>query len=359
MQHIISFPHLGEVYIIAKALFETVGCEVLVPPYNNKKSLQNGVINSPPDVCIPFKTTLGNFIDALDSGANALFIIGGSVRGICRLPQYAKNHEKILRDLGYEFKMYSSGNYYDIQKTIRKDLREICGNPPDYYSRLIKAIRLVFRKKGLIDLINNLTRYYRAYEIKLGQTSKVRVQMIKMVDVYKTLKELKGIEETINKSFGNIEIDKEKEIVKIGIGGEFFVLCDYFTNCDIERRLAELGVLVENPTNWDYLIKANWGTRKRMIKLGLKYVPISSGGEDLPTIGKVEYFAKKGLDGYISLAPMGCLVETSILPIVHHLSKKFNLPTIHFSIDENLSETYLQTRIEAFTNTIKRKRGII
>lgn len=355
---ILSFPHMAEASIIAKAFFETLGCKVIVPPYNNKKALEKGVINSPEFVCIPYKITLGNMIDALDLGVNVLIMLGGQKQGICRLAQYPINQEKTLKDLGYKFKMYTLGSLAKI--TMTNDLKELCGNPSNYYFKLMRAGLILWQKAVLIDYLNYLTRFYRAYELKTGTADKTRKQMLSLVDNSKTRTDLKKIKKTIKNSFENIAIEPKKQVVKIGLGGEFFCVMDYYINCDLERRLGQLGVLVENPTTYGYLLKAaaKLGPRRKMIKLGLKHVPLSSGGEDLPTIGRVEYFAKKGFDGYISLYPMGCMPETTVAPIVERLGKKFGLAVIDFSIDENLSETYLQTRLEAFVNTIKRKKCI-
>jgi predicted nucleotide-binding protein (sugar kinase/HSP70/actin superfamily) len=355
---IVSFPHMGESWIIMKAFFETLGLKVLVPPYNNEKTMKEGVINSPECVCIPYKITLGSMIEALKMGANCLFMIGGQRTGLCRLPQYVVNQEKTLREMGFEFEIYKVGDPLMIQRLLTKDLKELSGNPKDYYKKLIKALRIVWIKTELVDLTNQLSRFYRVYETNKGKTNKVREEMLKMVDDSKEIKELKKARKTIDESFKDIDIDKKREVVRILIGGEFYSVLDSFINCDIERRLAELNVLVENPTSFSYLIKAKMGLgiRKKLVRLGLKYVPVTSGGEDLPTIGRIEYFRKKGIDGYIILFPMGCLPETAIIPILDHLGKKFDLPIIHFSIDENLSETYLQTRLEAFINTIKRRK---
>ena len=48
---------------------------------------------------MPFKYNLGNYIDALESGATILIQAGGG----CRYGYYAELQQQILKDLGYQF----------------------------------------------------------------------------------------------------------------------------------------------------------------------------------------------------------------------------------------------------------------
>ena len=52
-------------------------------------------------VCAPFKHILGDYIEALELGADVLVQFAGP----CRLGYYGELQESILRDLGYEFDM--------------------------------------------------------------------------------------------------------------------------------------------------------------------------------------------------------------------------------------------------------------
>ena len=42
----ITAPHLGNVYIAAKALFDGLGIEYIMPPMNNKEALEIGSLYS-------------------------------------------------------------------------------------------------------------------------------------------------------------------------------------------------------------------------------------------------------------------------------------------------------------------------
>jgi predicted nucleotide-binding protein (sugar kinase/HSP70/actin superfamily) len=55
----ITFPHMGQVYIPAKALFDDLGVPVVVPPPVSSKTLEIGTRISPEMACLPLKDQPG------------------------------------------------------------------------------------------------------------------------------------------------------------------------------------------------------------------------------------------------------------------------------------------------------------
>ena len=76
----VTFPHMGNMYIPLKSLFEQLGVEVVVPPPTTKKTLDLGVKYSPEFACLPLKLTIGNFIEAFSLGANTIIMVKSSGR---------------------------------------------------------------------------------------------------------------------------------------------------------------------------------------------------------------------------------------------------------------------------------------
>ena len=93
----VTFPHMGTVYIVLASLVRSLGGEVIIPPYTNKKTLSIGVQHSPEAVCLPYKLLLGNYIEAVENGAEALLMI--SSPGICRLGEYGKGIANAIEDV--------------------------------------------------------------------------------------------------------------------------------------------------------------------------------------------------------------------------------------------------------------------
>ena len=96
MNKIISFPHLGDYHVPIKFLLtKLTKCKVIQAPPITKKTIELGSKYSPDFVCVPFKYNLGNFIEALDNGANILIQAGGGCRyGYYGELQCIKNYSK-------------------------------------------------------------------------------------------------------------------------------------------------------------------------------------------------------------------------------------------------------------------------
>lgn len=48
----IMTPHLGNTYLVTKAVFDTLGIDYIIPEFNSKKSLEIGSMYSPDDMCL-------------------------------------------------------------------------------------------------------------------------------------------------------------------------------------------------------------------------------------------------------------------------------------------------------------------
>lgn len=354
----ISFPHMGNIWVAVKGFFETLGCPVLVPPRTSKRTIELGVRYSPETVCFPFKVTLGNMIEALEQGATTIVMISGRY-GLCRLAYYANIQEQILKQLGYKFEMLALKINKEELLYFNRRLKELAGNPKDYYLRFIKAFLILTEKLKLIEEVEQLARKNMVYEINLGETSKITKQALSLLDKAKSFKEIKRAKKEIYKLFNDIKKDTGRDVLRIGILGEFFVGLEPIVNHYIEEKLAQLGVLVSHQMSGYQLFKAGLKLnfkRNYIAKVAKEYLPISSGGEDQQTIGKTLLYAKDGFDGVILLYPFQCMPENNALAILPEISKKYDLPFISFAIDEKLSDGAMQTRIEAFVDLLRMKK---
>ena len=79
----VAFPHMGTIYIAWATGLRRLGVEPFIPPYTSKKTLSIGTKNSPESICLPYKLILGNFVEAIETGADYVAMIGSP--GICRL----------------------------------------------------------------------------------------------------------------------------------------------------------------------------------------------------------------------------------------------------------------------------------
>src|SRR5690554_1202217 len=150
----ITFPHMGQLSIPVQSMFRSLGHEVVAPPMINKRTFELGSKHSPEFACLPFKINLGNFIEALDLGADTI-VMGGGI-GPCRFGYYAQVQKEILRDLGYHFDLLLLDPPSSGTKELSKALRLLRGETP--LTGVIYALRLAWAKTKLLDAGNALFR---------------------------------------------------------------------------------------------------------------------------------------------------------------------------------------------------------
>ena len=62
----ISWPHMGSLEVILGGVFEELQLDYILPPPNSERTLELGARYGPEFACFPLKTTLGNFIEAIE-----------------------------------------------------------------------------------------------------------------------------------------------------------------------------------------------------------------------------------------------------------------------------------------------------
>lgn len=161
MKKKISLQHLGNYFIAMKPLAKLVDYTLITPPPLTRKTIEIGCKYSPESVCIPFKYQLGNYIEAIENGANVLVQAGGG----CRFGYYAEVQEEILKSLGYKVEILKLQNNYSLFAIIKR-LKEL--NPKLGYLRILKAVYIAYLKATAIEAIENYVRKNIGFEKKGG-----------------------------------------------------------------------------------------------------------------------------------------------------------------------------------------------
>ena len=121
----VAFPHMGTIYVAWEKALNAMGIEAYVPPYTSKRTLSLGTKNSPEAICLPYKLILGNFIEAIEGGVDYVSMITSP--GICRLGEYGRNIEQVLKEMGYHAN-YIELSLYDGFKGMIDYLVRISGS---------------------------------------------------------------------------------------------------------------------------------------------------------------------------------------------------------------------------------------
>ncbi|MHA1231142.1 MAG: hypothetical protein ACTSRP_19800 [Candidatus Helarchaeota archaeon] len=364
----VAFPHMGNCWPAFKVLCTGVGVDVYLTNYNNAKQLDYGLKHSPEWVCFPFKVTLSNFIEALDNGVEN--IVMATDCGPCRFGFYYAVQERILKDLGYKFKMHylPQGDLLDFQWF--KFLRSISKDKSFLNSfRIIRTARLFLMKAYLIQMAEKLEGLTRCYEVKKGETTKVLKRCVQMIDEANTISELKKVRKKLKAEFDSIDVDKHnrEDIVKVGLTGEIQVTLDPFVNHDIKRKLGELGCEVHmNLSLYD------WIKHKFHVNFHRKYLEylnknqkeigglqLDIGGEAFWVMGEYIDFAQRGFDGFIHIYPFTCMPEITAKSILTkwYGDNHFDVPPLFFGFDEHSGEAGLITRLESYVELLKNKKS--
>ncbi|MFH0701922.1 MAG: CoA protein activase [bacterium] len=360
-KRIVSFPHMGNVFIPVSAMLKTMGANILLPPNNNMETLTLGTRYSAETVCLPYKLNLGNYIQALEAGANVLLMF--QAPGTCRLGNYASMAEAKLRDLGYDFEMIIFDMYKGKLIEVSRKFSQATGNTS--ITKTLHGIKLGFAKFNALDIIERKLFYIRPREIKQGSAEKVYNTCRAAINTAISIRKVKNILKSTLEKFNSIQINKNKDILKIYLTGEFFVLLDPFTNMEIERKLGLLGIEVERQvmlSDWtNNILLPKWLHRKeshreRSSRVASSYMKRAVGGDCIESIGDVVYAAKKEIDGVIHIGPFNCNPEIVSQCILPHVSRKENIPVISLIMDEQTGHAGLMTRLEAFVDLIHRRK---
>ena len=353
MNKIITFPHMGNYYIPISYFIEKItNCKVLIPPPITKKTLDIGSANSPDYVCVPFKYNLGNYIEALESGANILLQAGGG----CRYGYYAELQEQILKDLNYNFEFInfieenhvSIKKIYQFAKSMNPKLNII---KYAYYG--INTILMIIT----MDKLGKYPRENLGFEIIKGSFLNKEKEFLETIKNKKQnpFKIIKNYFK-YKKQFKKIPTKKTNNNIKIAIVGELYSIMEPFCNNNIEQKLASYGIEVHRFTTLTYLLFQKKRNIKKLLKKGKKYIKYHLGADATESVVLSKELAEKKYDGIIHLKSFGCTPEINAMTILEKISLEYEIPIIYFSFDSGRSEVSIETRIEAFYDMIFQKK---
>lgn len=354
MNNKIAFPHLGNYYIPIKYFIKKITkCEIITPNINNQNTIKIGSAYSPNDICMPFKYNLGNYIDALNKGANILIQAGGG----CRYGYYAELQEQILENLGYNFCFINliKNNHVSIIK-LYQTAKEL--NPKlnilifTYY--LIQGILIII----YMDKLDN----YRRLNTALAENPEIfnilNKKMLKSysrdkLSIYKIIKTYYKFK----KKYHEIPLKEDKNTLKILLVGELYTLMDSAANNYLENILLENNAIIYRYTNLTYLLLQKKFMQRKVLRQSKPYLKYTLGADGTESVAHTVYHCKKGIDGIIHIKSYGCVPELNAIPILNEVSKDYNVPILYLSYDGENNINNIDTKLEAFFDMLKCKKN--
>lgn len=318
---------------------------------STRATLERGAMHSNDFVCAPFKHILGDYLEALDAGADVLV----QFTGPCRLGYYGELQESILRDMGYEFDMV---NFAEMAGRPLKEYVATCKkkvNPGLSVAQGVKGMLTAFKMIECLDAYNDRYLALAGFDENAGDSQAARQDFFRSIRRCETRHD---VEEAFRRGIERLESvarHKPADALRIGIVGEYFTAVDPRSNLDIERKLLAMGVEVAramNITNRN-LRYDEPGMRREIAE----YVSYDMGPTSTLTIAAAKRYADEGFDGIVHLKSSGCTPEIDCMPVLQRISRDCKIPVLFLSYDSQTSDTGLDTRIEAFYDMIAMRKA--
>jgi predicted nucleotide-binding protein (sugar kinase/HSP70/actin superfamily) len=353
---------MGNSYIAISALLKELGLTVVVPPPCSRRTLELGVRYSPEFVCLPMKINLGNYLEAMDRGADAILMAGGW--GPCRFGYYAQVERDILQDLGLKFNMViieaPDSNLFSLLNQVRS--MGIKASWLQVYS----GIRLAWEKLKAIDRLESEQHYWLPRVIDKGRCERIVARGLKTIDDCSEKRQLTTAVEKVTRELSGLARDPlNQHPIRIGLVGEIYTLLEPFANYDLERHLGRLGAEVVRSvtlTQWvnDHLFGGLIPSAPSLhttLSCARPYLQYWVGGHGRETVASTVSYARQELDGVIQVAPLTCMPEIVAQSVLIKVQEVEGIPVMTMYFDEHAGEAGIITRLEAFLDMIRWRKS--
>lgn len=360
----VTFPHMGNAWIVIQTLFESLNVEVVVPPTNSKRTLQLGTRLSPESACLPLKLNLGNYVEAVNEGADTIVITGGI--GPCRFGYYGEVERQILRDAGYAYDVVTLEPPDGSLLGLAGRIRYLAGSKNSWV-KILKVLRFTYLKSVALDRIEDLIHAARPRlpdpreTEKLYEDAKLRIaQTMTEIGVKDTVR---WVQESIRERLAGLSpSERFYKPLRIGIIGEIYTVLDPYTSVGIEEELGRLGVEVDRSiylSGWvgNHVFQGlaqGYRSIKSYPGHAKPYLPHFVGGHGQETVGAAVKFAQEGFNGIIQIFPLSCMPEIVAASILPKVQEAYKVPIMTLIVDEHTGHAGMQTRLEAFVDLLER-----
>jgi len=353
---IVTFPHMGSAHVVFRTLFAGLGLKVAVPPPVTRRTLELGAAFAPEAACLPFKINLGNFIQAIEQGADTIITCGGD--GPCRLGYYAEVQKNILFDHGY------NADFVVIEPTLGsvwQTLKRLA--PGRSWQNIYRVFRLAGEKITALDLIERQMSFRRPRVKNADNVDQLGREAKAAVDVAADFKEVGKAVEVFNSKLLAMETDWTLKPLKIGIVGEIYVMLEPFVNQELVARLGRIGVEVQQPILLGDYVETHILHNRAALRLNSTVQALAApfisrfvGGHGAKSVGYTMKLGQAGFDGIVHVFPFTCMPEMIAKNILPQVSETAGIPVLSLTFDEQSGVAGMMTRLEAFADLLAFRR---
>jgi len=349
-QAVISFPHMGDYHVPIGGFFRVVlpDVEVRSAPPITKRTAALGERYSPDFICAPFKYNMGNFLEALEDGATVLLQTGTG----CRYGYYGELQGQILGDLGYEptFLCLSRGRVRPDR--VYRALRDL--GSPRRFPQMVHAFRVTMEQIRGMDQVGRTVRENVAFAKHPADLREVYAGFLEKLPLTNSIREVRGLTQKTKRQLGKIPLDIPTHPLRVGIVGDLYTVMEPFSNADIERKLAERGILVSREMSVSFLLSSS--SHGQAVRRAGGYVRHHIGANGLDSVVQTLKYARAGYDGVLHLKAFGCTPELNAAPAMANIGRDYEMPILSMSFDTHQGDAGVDTRLEAFVDMMEMKR---
>ncbi len=348
----VAFFRYGYYDIVFKFFVEHVlDADFVTLPEPTRKTIEMGSSISSDFVCAPFKHILGDYLEALELGADVLVQFAGP----CRLGYYGELQESILRDAGYEFEML---NFATVTGKPLQDYISLCKkkvNPNLSITQGVANMLAAFKMIESLDAYNDRFLALAGHEVERGSFERARKAYFEDMRAASCRHDIDEAQRRGMTALEALPVNIPVDPIRVGIVGEYFTAVDAHSNLNLERKLLDMGVelyRMMNLTNRN--LRYNESNLRRSIA---EYVTYDMGPTSSLTIAAAKNYAEQGFDGIVHLKSSGCTPEIDCMPVLQRISRDYRIPVLFLSYDSQTSDTGLDTRLEAFYDMIAMRKA--
>lgn len=309
-------------YPLWLTFFEELDMEVIPSPPTTKEIIDLGVRHTVSDICVPIKIFMGHFYFLKNQNVDYIYVprMESIEKGkffcpkFMGLPDLVKHTTDDPKQVLYHSIKSKDDNIATLENFL--PIGETLGKTKEEIKNALEKARKVW------STFRNLSKegYFHkdAMDIALGKKNKKD-------------RSLQG----------------EGEIT-IGLIGYVYNIYDEYVSMGLIDKLKELKVKV---LTFDMLeekvIEKHLKRRKKALFWTFTNKLLGAGEE---------FFHNGKVDGLIHVTAFACGPDSLLGKIFELESEKTQIPFMTIRIDEHTGESHLQTRVEAFTDMIKRKK---
>ncbi|HBF36900.1 MAG TPA: CoA protein activase, partial [Firmicutes bacterium] len=216
----VTFPHIGNSYIPFRSLLTELGVDPIIPPPISQRTKEIGTKLAPEFACFPLKINLGNYVEAIEAGAELILMAGGV--GPCRFGYYGEQQREILEDAGYsvEFLILEAPKThpFELWDKIKRYF------PHHRLIDLSRAVHLAWLKAAALDRFDRMANKIRVLEVVSGSTTRLQKKFYSQLDQVYLVKEIKSVFNHYYKELHAIPVKSGFLPLKVLVVGEIYMV---------------------------------------------------------------------------------------------------------------------------------------